>query len=193
MYDVAKNEDRALNVRLASDLDQTRERWVSDPLSWVSAAHVSPNGDRVVLTARGQVFVAPLEDGRLVQVTRDDGVRWRSARFMPDGKTLMALSDASGEVEWSTLPANGLGSPRGLTKDAKTLRFDGVASPDGKYIASTNKEQELWLLEVASGRVEVGDQARVAGGGRTARRRNRVLRRRRSGLYRSLCRSRWAW
>lgn len=154
VYDVAKNEDRALEVRLASDLDQTRERWISDPLTWVSAAHVSPNGDRVVLTARGQVFVVPLEDGRLVQVTHDESVRWRSARFMPDGKSVAALSDATGEVEWWTLPANGVGGPRNLSKDAKTLRFDGVPSPDGKFIASTNKEQELWLLEVATGRHE---------------------------------------
>lgn len=161
VYDIAKSEDRALSVRLASDLDQSRERWVQNPMEWVTAAHLSPNGDRVVLTARGQVFVAPLEDGRLVSATRQPGVRWRQARFMPDGRTLVALSDASGEVEWWKLPANGVGEPAPLSKDGRTLRFDGQPSPDGKWIAHTNKDQELWLLEVASGsdkRIAVSDR-----------------------------------
>ncbi len=152
VYDIAKGDDRLIPIRLATDLDQARERWITNPLEWVSAAHLSPNGDRVALTARGQVFVAPVEDGRLVQVTHDAGVRWRQAHFMPDGHTLAALSDASGEVEWWSLPANGVGDGKALSKDARTLRFDGVPSPDGKWIASTNKEQELWLLEVATGK-----------------------------------------
>jgi len=151
VVDVASGEDKALDIRIASDLDQSREHWVQNPTDWVTSAHLSPTGDRVALTARGQVFVAPVEDGRLVSVTRQPGVRWRQAHFMPDGKSLVALGDGSGEVEWSKLPANGVGEPSGLTHDGKVLRFDGMPSPDGKWIASTNKDQELWLLDVPGG------------------------------------------
>ena len=150
VYDIAKNEDRPIDVRLASDLDQARERWVQNPAEWVTAAHLSPNGDRVTLTARGQVFVVPVEDGRLVGATREPGVRWRHARFL-DGKQLVALSDQGGEVEWWRLPANGIGSATQLTKDAKIFRYDGVASPDGRWLAHTNRDQEVWLLDVTSG------------------------------------------
>lgn len=161
VHDIAGHSDRVLPVRLASDLDQSRERWVQNPMEWVTAAHLSPNGDRVVLTARGQVFVAPVEDGRLVSATREPGVRWRQARFLADGRTLVALSDGSGEVEWWKLPANGVGEPVPLSRDGRTLRIDGVPSPDGKWIAHTNKDQELWLLEIASGghkRVAVSEE-----------------------------------
>ena len=37
-----------------------------------------------------------------------DGVRYRDATFLPDGKSLVALSDASGEVEVVKLSADGL-------------------------------------------------------------------------------------
>ena len=161
VVDVASGEDRPLDIRIASDLDQSREHWVQNPADWVTSAHLSANGDRVALTARGQVFVAPVEDGRLVSVTRQPGVRWRQAHFMPDGKSLVALGDGSGEVEWSKLPANGVGEPSPLTKDGKVLRFDGQPSPDGKWLASTNKDQELWLLDVAGGqhkRIAVSEQ-----------------------------------
>ena len=63
----------------------------------------------------------------------------------------MALSDGSGEVEWWKLPANGVGDGSQLTKDGKTLRCDGLRPrPTAKWLASTNKDQELWLLEVAT-------------------------------------------
>jgi len=152
VYDIARNEDRPLPIRLASDLDQSRERWVANPLDYVTSARLSPNGDRVALTARGQVFVAPAEEGRLVAATRASGVRWRQARFLPDGKSLVALSDASDEVEWWRIPANGVGDPVQLTRDSRVLRWDGVPSPDGRWLAHWNKDQELWLLETATGR-----------------------------------------
>ena len=65
--------------------------------------------DRVALTARGQVFVAPAQQGRIVEATRNKLARHRNARFMPDGKTVVTLSDESGEIEFWQVPANGVG------------------------------------------------------------------------------------
>jgi tricorn protease len=89
--------------------DQARETWVKKPMDYLTSVALSPKGDRVALTARGQVFVAPAKQGRLVEVTRTAGVRYRRATFLPDGKGLVALSDESGEVEIWRLPANGVG------------------------------------------------------------------------------------
>src|SRR5204862_1204282 len=108
---------------------------IKKPLEYLTSAHISPDGDRVVLTARGQVFVAPQSQGRLVEATRHNGVRFRDARFMPDGKTLLTLSDESGEVELWTAPANGVGEDTQLTSDGEVLRWEAVPSPDGKWIA----------------------------------------------------------
>ncbi|HET7790621.1 MAG TPA: S41 family peptidase [Gemmatimonadales bacterium] len=150
LFDAASGKDQQLDVTLTSDLDQEREKWIATPMDYLTAAHLSPSGDRVVLTARGQVFVAPVAQGRFVEATRKPGVRYRSARFFPDGKALYALSDETGETEWWRLPANGVGAPEQLTSDAKVLRFDGVASPDGQLLAYVDKNQELWLYAVAS-------------------------------------------
>jgi tricorn protease len=148
VYDIAKNSDTKLTITLDSDFDQTRENWVKKPTDFLSAAHISADGERVVLTARGQVFVAPKGQGRFVEVTRKDGVRYREARFMPDGKSLLALSDQSGEVEFWSLPPNGVGTPTQLTSDGAVLRFEGVPSPDGKWVVHHDKNQKLWLLDL---------------------------------------------
>lgn len=139
-----------LSISLDSDFDQTRENWVEKPLDYLSAASLSPDGSRAVLTARGQVFVAPKESGRLVEVTRKDGVRYRAARFMPDGKSLVMLSDESGEVELWSAPADGSASPTQLTSDGVVLRWEAIPSPDGSKIAHHDKNQKLWVFDQAS-------------------------------------------
>jgi tricorn protease len=148
LLDLKSGADAAIPIRLASDLDQMREKWVRNPMDYVTAVHLAPKGDRVAITARGQVFVAPATQGRLVEATRAPGVRYRDGRFMPDGTTLLALSDATGEVEIARLPANGVGKAETLTSDGHVLRWEAVPSPDGRFIAHHDKNQELWLLDV---------------------------------------------
>ena len=150
LYDIASGMERRLPIRLASDFDQLREKWVKKPMEYLTSAHLHPKGDAVVLTARGRVFVAPAAQGRLVRASREPGVRYRDAVFLPDGKRLLGLSDASGELEFVTLPANGVGDPIALTSDGKVLRFEGVPSPDGKWVAYTDNNNDLWLLNVAT-------------------------------------------
>ncbi|HKC46581.1 MAG TPA: hypothetical protein VKB63_03190, partial [Gemmatimonadales bacterium] len=56
-YDIATASDTTLEIRLATDFDQRRVRWVTNPMDFLTTAHLAPDGSRVVLTARGQVFV----------------------------------------------------------------------------------------------------------------------------------------
>jgi tricorn protease len=148
LLDIAANRDTTLDITLASDFDQMREKWIKKPLEYLTAAHLSPDGDRVVLTARGQVFVAPAAHGRFIAATRKEGVRYRGARFLADGKSLLALSDEGGELEFCKIPATGVGNPESLTNDGKVFRLDGVPSPNGKLVAYTDKNQVLWIYDL---------------------------------------------
>src|ERR1700722_2180092 len=154
LYDIAANTDQLIPITLASDFDQEREKWIKNPMEYLTAAHLSPDGDRIVLTARGEVFVAPVEQGRFVNATHEPTVRYRAATYMPDGKSLLTLSDATGELEFYKLPANGVGKPDQLTADGHVFRFAGVPSPDGKSIAYPNKNQELWIYSIEKKRTQ---------------------------------------
>ena len=147
VYDIASNADTQVPITLVSDFEQMREKWIRNPAEWIWSAHLSPNGDRVVISARGQLFVMPVQQGRLVEAMRDKKIRAREARFMPDGKNLLALTDQSGEVEFWRIPANGIGAAEQLTNDARILRWDGIVSADGRFIAHTDKDQQLWLYD----------------------------------------------
>jgi tricorn protease len=164
VYDIVTNGDSTLNITLDGDLDQTREHWVAKPMEYLTSAHLSPNGDRAVLTSRGKTFVAPLKPGRFVEVTRTEGVRYRDARFLADGKSLLALSDESGEVEFWKLPANGVGQTEQLTKEAEVLRTDGMPSPDGKWVAHSDKNQRLYVLDVENKTSKEVEETKISAG-----------------------------
>ncbi len=150
LFDIARNTDKTLDIELPSDFDHLRERWIKTPLEYTTSLHISPDGSSVVATSRGRVFVIPAKNGRLVDVNEHKPGRYRDARMLPDGKSLLALSTETGETEFWKLPANGVGPYEQLTRDAKVLRWEGVPSPDGKWIAHQDKDNQLWLLDVAA-------------------------------------------
>jgi tricorn protease len=150
LLDVASGQTKMIPIMLSSDLDQLRENWVTNPMDYLSAAHISPDGDRVALTSRGRVFVAPVKTGRFVRASTKDSVRFSEAVFMPDGKSLLALTDESGELEFAKIPASGVGKEEALTRGGNILRFRGHPSPDGKWLAWDDNNRDLWVMDVAT-------------------------------------------
>lgn len=148
LLDLASGNDALIPIQISSDFDQMRELWIKEPARAVATSSISANGDRLALTARGQVFVAPAKQGRFVDVTQKSGTRFRNATFLPDGKSVLAFSDASGEVEIWKLPANGIGEATQITNDSAIIRFAMLPSPDGKLVAHTDKNQKLYITDI---------------------------------------------
>ncbi|HUX46101.1 MAG TPA: S41 family peptidase [Terracidiphilus sp.] len=145
LLDLHTGHEQQLPVTLQSDFDQMRVHWVKKPLEYLTSVHLSPDGSRAVFTARGAVFSIPAKTGRIIQIANESGVRYRDARFLPDGKAILALSTATGETEFWNFPGNGVGKPTQLTSDDHVLRTGGLPSPDGVWLAHTDKDQRLWL------------------------------------------------
>ncbi|MGO9340764.1 MAG: S41 family peptidase [Terracidiphilus sp.] len=148
LLDLATGHEQVIPITLLSDFDQMREHWVKKPLDYLTAVHMSPDGSSVVFTARGEIFTLPAKTGRIVKVAGDSATRYREARFMPDGKAIVALSTASGETEFWKFAANGESAPEQWTHDAKVLRWEGVPSPDGNWLAHRDKDQQLWIYDI---------------------------------------------
>jgi tricorn protease len=127
-----------------------RDRWVKKPREYLTGAHLAPDGSAAVFTARGEVFTLPATTGRIVKVAGKPGIRYREARYMPDGKSIIALSTESGETEFWKYPANGIGAREQWTSDAKVLRWEGIPSPDARWLASRDKDQQLWLYDTTT-------------------------------------------
>jgi len=150
LYDIGADQTRVLSITLSSDFDQLRERWVKKPMQYLTSVHIHPKGESVVLTARGRVFVAPAKQGRRLRASPKAGVRYRDGIFMADGNDVLALSDETGELEFVTLPADGIGDEKPLTDDGTALRYQGIPSPDGAWVAYDDSNRDLWLLNLES-------------------------------------------
>ncbi len=163
VYDIASGADRLVPIELTSDFDHLRERWVTQPNEYGTAAHLSPDGKSIVLVSRGKVFVAPAKQGRFVEATARKPARFRDAQVTADGKSIIVLSTESGEVEIWKIPANGVGDGERLTTGGAVLRWEALPSPDGKWIAHQDKENQLWVLETATKKQKKVSTALAAG------------------------------
>jgi tricorn protease len=148
LLDLNAGQDAIVPITLVSDFDQLRDHWVKKPLEYLTGAHIAPDGSAAVFTARGEVFTLPVLSGRIVKVAGNSGIRYREARYMPDGKSIVAISTQTGETEFWKYPANGVGAPEQWTNDGKVLRWEGLPSPDGHWLAHRDKDQQLWLYDI---------------------------------------------
>lgn len=155
LLDTSSGETKKLEITLPSDLDQLREKWVENPTQYITSVNADPKGERIVITARGRIFIAPVKTGRFVQFAPKKDVRYRDAFFSEDGKHIYTLSDESGEFEYWRLDAFGIEDDKQISNNGDILRFGGSISPDGKYIAFNDLNNHMNLLDVASGNVTV--------------------------------------
>jgi tricorn protease len=148
LLDLKTGHDAVVPISLVSDFDQLRDHWVKKPMDYLTAVHLSPDGASAVFTARGEIFTLPAKTGRVVRVAGNSTVRYREARFMPDGKSILAISTESGETEFWKYPANGIGAAEQWTNDSKVMPIEGVPSPDGRWMANHDRDQKLWIYDI---------------------------------------------
>jgi tricorn protease len=139
---------RKLDVALGGDFDQTRERWVKKPQDYLTDTAFAPNGERVLLAARGHLATQGVQQLRRAELPQPADGRCRKGEFSADSKSVFATCDFSGETEIWRFAANGTGKPEQLTRDAKTQRRDLLPSPDGRWLAHTDKEGHVWLTDL---------------------------------------------
>ncbi|MEQ9426771.1 MAG: S41 family peptidase [Cyclobacteriaceae bacterium] len=165
LFDVQTNQERKLEITLPSDFDQQRSQWITNAVDQISDVHISANGEKVAITSRGKVFSSPIKQGRFVEVTKKDGIRYRNAQFQGDSDELIFLSDESGEVEFWGAADNGMNLPKQLSKGEKSLIMDMVISPNGGFTAFWNKEYNLKIINNATSEVRLVDHSEFFGFG----------------------------
>lgn len=162
VYDIADKKEMMLDINLVSDFDQRKPKWIKSPVESISGADISPNGAYVALIARGRVFTSPAKSDRWVEVTRKSGIRCRDVHFI-NNKMLAVLSDQGGEWEVWSMPADGSGTPKQITRNSKTQITFFEVSPNEKWIAYSDKNDLLRVADVATGTVKFSYDSAYAG------------------------------
>ena len=78
-YDIAANDEKQIDITLATDSDRTRLRWIDDPLSYLEDSKLGGDNSRVAITARGRVIISGADAQRRVELPVGDIARARAA------------------------------------------------------------------------------------------------------------------
>ena len=157
VLDLATEESRKVTVSLFSDNVLTRAT-IKDVGNRIGGGDLSPDANRAVFGARGDIFTVPAEKGNIRNLTATPGIREREASWSPDGKNVAYLSDRTGEYEIWIRPADGKGEEKQLTTGSKTYKMQLDWSPDSKHLAVSDAAMNLWIVDADSGKMKKIDQ-----------------------------------
>jgi len=146
-YDIAADETSQVDLFLMSDGDYGRERWIDNPLAYLTGARMNPQGDAVTVTARGRIASAFTGERRRIDHQFPKEKRARSAAYSSDGESIYAIldHDSSGEI-WQ-FPANGQGEAIQLTASTETHIWGVYPSPHDNSLLYSDKAGRLFLLD----------------------------------------------
>ncbi|MHB1068423.1 MAG: S41 family peptidase [Gemmatimonadaceae bacterium] len=139
----------------------------------IESFSLSPKGERMLITARGDVFTVPIERGPTRNLTNSSSAHDREAAWSPDGARIAFISDRTGEEELFVVSQAG-GTPDQLTTGGSAQRFGLLWAPDGKRIAFRDKDSKLYLYSFDDRKVttvastlrgQIGDYTWSARGG----------------------------
>lgn len=160
---LATGKDRLVPINLASDFEQRRTRWLEKPLDYLDDATLNSDGSRAILVARGAATYAATDARRRIDISVPKDARIRAAVPSIDGKSILAISDVDGREEIWRFPADGSGPGEALTHDSNVRRWHLYLSPDGRSLAFDDKRARLSILDLATRKIRVLDQAHFGG------------------------------
>ena len=128
-----------------------------------------PDGQRVLLSARGELVLVPIMDGQgdsfqagsPRQLTHSAGVRERNADWI-DLDSIVLISDLKSDQQVGRLDVEKPGSPLILTDDREDWLIDIATSPGGRWAAISDRTGRLHLFDLMS--LNIREVARAEAG-----------------------------
>jgi len=157
--DVDSGEQRALSIRINPDLPQLRAGWRTVSNN-IENAGLSPNGKRALVTARGEVFSVPVEEGSTRNLTETDGVREYTALWSPAGDEIAWIVESRSGQTLVVTDQRGLGEPREYELGPDFYRLRAWDAENGRIVFTDNR-LGLHYIDLDDGQVhEIARQVR---------------------------------
>ena len=117
------------------------------------ACTMSPDGERALVAARGEIFSVPAQKGAVYNLTNTADGHERDAAWSPDGKWIAYFSDKDGEYQLYMLDTEKMNEPE--SAKAVTSFKDGYPSApkwssDSKFLIFGTDKREVYRYDVSS-------------------------------------------
>ncbi len=158
LFSFSSQQAKEITVNIVTDKASLKPRSASAE-KYIQHATISPDGNRVILEARGELFSLPAENGAVKDITQTTGTAERYPAWSPDGASIAYWSDQTGEYElWLAQPGKG-GPAKKLTNYRVGFRYNLYWSPDSKKLAFIDQAMKIKIYDMVSGGTIDIDQA----------------------------------
>lgn len=157
IFDIESQQAEKISITIAEDMLGSRHEY-KDASKSIDSWSVSPDGKRIALGARGDVWSLPAEKGITRNLTESSGVHDRNVEWSPDGKYVSYISDRTGEDEIYIQAQDGSEPAIQLTSESANYKYNPIWSPDGKMLLWSDRMQRLQYIHVDSREVVLVQQ-----------------------------------
>jgi len=162
ILDVGDGADTPIDVNVPADSGLNLGELVK-VADHIEGFDLSPNGERVLVAARGEVFSVPVEHGVARNLTASADAHEREIAWSPKGDRVAWISDASGEEELVIRDHLGRSAPVQLTRESDVRLYHPVWSPDGSMLAYDDAEARIYVIDRdGANKRLVGDDSGIA-------------------------------
>ncbi|MGO9480735.1 MAG: PDZ domain-containing protein, partial [Candidatus Kryptoniota bacterium] len=149
VLDLPGEKVRKLDISIPNDEALGMPKWV-DASKDISNFDISPDGERAVFEARGDIFTLPKESGNTRDITNTSGVDERDPVWSPDGKYVAYISDETGEGEIYLREDKPNSDEIKITSENKAYLYQPVWSPDSKKLLFSDASLNLWYVDISN-------------------------------------------
>jgi len=159
LFNLETEKTSEVNVQIISDQKNLISQQ-KNVAAYMHSVTLSPDGNRVVIEARGDLFNLPATDGFVSDLTASSGIAEREPSWSPDGKHLAYWSDATGEYQLVLYDVNGNQKPKTVTNFKTGFYYSIFWSPDSKKIMYVNQAMDINFIDVNTGDVIKADKGK---------------------------------
>ena len=128
--------------------------------SIIQDATISPDGNRVVVQARGELFSLPATEGFVTNLSATSGIAERKPAWSPDGNLIAYWSDANGEYQLVLYDMTGEKQPKTITNFTSGFNYSIYWSPNSKKIAYVDQAMNINYVNITTGKTIKADKGK---------------------------------
>jgi len=158
-FDIATKQTQKIKIIIADDHLYSLSKWV-DASKFINDYDIAPDGSRLLVSARGDVWTIPAQTGIHINHTQSSNSHEREVAYSPDGKYFAFLSDKTGEYEIYIQETHSNKPPIQVTQGNDNYIFSFLWSPDSKKILFNDKKFNLKYVDITTKKITLVCQSK---------------------------------
>ncbi len=156
LLDIRTKKSKEISINAIGDFTALKPQ-VKKAEKYIHNVRIAPDGNRVIIEARGDVFSVPKKDGITKNLTRTSGVAERYPSWSPDGRYIAYWSDKTGEYELTIRDLKD-NSEKQISQQGPGFRYQLFWSPDSKKLIFIDQEMHIKLVNIDNNTINIIDQ-----------------------------------